>query len=217
MNRKQKDTDEVKHCGRVLGVVQRGGKKCLVPLKSQLVMSGAPPAPETKQEVMPVLKQIASPYTLLSTDRAGAYIKTSRDLKLAHFSVSHSNKQFSRLERIPANKQTKEQGILAQKRQLESKKKTKKHVQKKPSLRFTVCTNAVEGLFGNVKDVLRRTARLKSPKHSLLETLAAAHLLLHPGTAATAKAYHEYACFWASRLSPQSFNDGLHWDTAVQQ
>jgi len=194
------------HCGRFLIIVHREtGEYALEPLADKVVKKGAPPPPESYEEVKgPMISKIHSGH-VLSSDSGGAFKKVAKlHLKskgVPHATVLHKAKNFSHVVRIPVSKLN---------------KRLRKRVAVLPTTtsrtyRFKAGDQLAENAFGVVKRNLKRLNLNRNTARVSVSFLSAAWLQKNCGLAGVAKALQIYQQNMIDQVHPQDAYKSTAW------
>ena len=198
------------HQGRAFYMVEVAtGQRSMHPLPDAAVLKGAPPPPERKEDVEHLLRSKNFSRSVLNTDGAQGYRAPARQHTGHHVMVSHTKKEWARVDQLPskslppflqkvaaarakasAKASAKARAKVAAASKARPKAATKaraKATSKRPAaapLITKVHTNRAEGYAGNVKDNMRRMGKLGragSADVKGAEVFSAGYRLAHPG------------------------------------
>ena len=209
INRTSKKTN--KHCGRFLVIYHReSGQYALEPLEDKDVLKGAPPPPETYEEVKgPILKKVHSGH-VLSSDSGGAFKKVAKlHLKgkgVVHATVVHKNKTFSRVVHMPVKALS---------------KRVRDRVAELPTTtsrtyRFKAGDQLAESAFQAIKRNIMRLNLARSTQNASLNFLSSAFLHKHVGLEAVAKGLATYQAAILDSCSPVEAYKSAKWLTSQE-
>ena len=185
------------HVGRMLVVVDRTtGQRCAFPLPNRDAPAGRNPGPESLAEVDPILAASFAEDSIQISDSAHAYSQSAQRGNRLAAAVNHTQKQFSRLDRVPRASLTPRQEAMAASRSSSSSK----------TLRCTVSTNAAEGFIGNTKQVMAKQGLLGSgaSRKAALNALVGVFMLKTPGLEALGKAMSSFLRARVDKVSPDT-------------
>lgn len=228
-NISRRDSKVNVHNGRFLVVHHRdSGKYGLVPLASKSVKKGAPPPPESFDEVAPVMDAKVKEKHVCATDSAQSYKKYARlhftkkghsqqgkvlrstkkghlkqgkvdgQRNVLHCTVVHKKKNFVSVVRYPKK-------YLSE--------PLKKYAASLPNttprvVRFKAGVNRAECVFSVLKRNMRRLNLLNQPKTATLNMLSAAWVSKNPGLKGVAEAFKLYRDVnWGQTNPSEAFND----------
>ena len=214
-----------KHCGRFLILCDRtSGQRGVFWLPDKPCEAGAPPPPESFEEVLPILRRKIGKRHILMSDGAQATSKAAKFLGVLHTKVVHAKQQFSKFEKIPAESLSPELLTVAQKRrekEMTVMKRPAASIMKRPaasimkrpaSLRLRVSSNQAEAQIGVIKNKLRMNSRLKGhTTHLSRDVFSASYSQQSPGLAGVQRAMKNYMAFFQDSCSPGSAYAAGNW------
>jgi hypothetical protein len=168
------------HCGRFVVIFHREtGNFALEPLLDKAVLKGAPPPPESYNEVKNIMMSKVGKKHVVSTDSAQAYKKVIKhDLKgVPHATVIHKHKSFTKVIKFPLKYLSKDIRKYAAKIPTSSSR----------TMRFRAGDQGAESVFALVKRNLSRMNLKSSTTRASINFLNAAWLHIHVGFDAVVK------------------------------
>lgn len=199
------------HSGRFLVIYHRESRKyCLEALPSKFVLKGAPPPPETYDEVrVPLMKKLKKGH-IFSSDSAQAFQKVGkRDLakkSIPHAMVVHKNKQWTSVVHIPMKNLPVE---------------LRKHAATLPTsnsrtLRFRAGDQACEGIFAAVKRNMKRLNLHSNAAKVNINFLSTACLQKNIGLCGVASQMKYYLESIADAVHPKDAYVSTSWLTTLE-
>jgi hypothetical protein len=194
------------HCGRFLVIYHReSGAYALEPLPDKAVLKGAPPPPESYDEVhTPIRKKVHKGH-VLSADSGKAFKKTHKihfeDKGIPYATVVHRNKQFSKVVRIPITSLSKR---IRNRVALLPTTNTRTY-------RYKAGDNKAENTFCVVKRNLKRMNLSRNPGRASVNFLSAAWLTKNVGLEKVAKALAYYQKALTDSIPPADAYKSLDW------
>ena len=193
---------EIKHCGRFVITVHRETGVCaLTPLEDKVVRRGAPPPPETNEEVIKALRTLKKDEHQLATDSAPAYKAWAKKSKAHHITVVHKTKSFVKVCRIPVK------DLPPKLQQCLSKSTTPG----KRVARVKAGDNMAEITFSVIKRNIARLNCQRSTTHATVNFLAGAWLHKHCGLDGILQALKMYREWASGNVEPRESCRTMSW------
>jgi hypothetical protein len=197
------------HTGRFIVVYHRETKQyALVPLEDKDVLKGAPPPPESYEEVKAAAGPKVHSGHLVASDSAQAIKKYFKERKdIFHVSVIHKKKNWSHVVRIPLKYLRKR----VRDRVVELPTSTRRLYRMKSG------DQMAENVFSVIKRNITRMNLKGRPQKASLNFLSASWLAKNPGLLGVAKAIKIYQDAMRDCSDPKTMFKSTEWMTTCEQ
>lgn len=197
------------HCGRFIIVYHReSGQYALEPLPDKEVLKGAPPPPESFDEVKLLMTKKVKDKHIVCTDSAQAYKKVIRTIlkDVPHATVVHKKHDFSKVVKFPVKYLSEKMKKIAAKLPTSSSR----------TMRVKAGDQGAEGTFGVIKRNLTRMNLKSSTSSASLNFLVASWLHKQVGMKAVVKGMVFYRNSVYQKISPQKAFKNTDWLKAME-